>query len=196
MPLPNDKLMLQCSLFSLGCAFGFSPPQEAVQLTALRALKIAQRRLRPEVRSRLLCVSSPKTETSLVPDAWRFVFFDAGTSGKSRVVTVAARTSSEHPDTVEAFSAEKNETASDMPTIVQSKWSVDSDAALEKIRQESKLKGVKSAQYRLEQPRAGKEAAWSIEFFDSQGETLARFRVGARTGAISRLESAEVAAAV
>lgn len=188
--------MLQCSLFSLGCAFGFSPPQEAAQLTALRALRIAQRRLRPEVRSRLLCVSSPRTGASLKPDAWRFVFFDAGTSGKSRVVTVAARTSSEHPDTVEAFSAEKNENGAGMPPVVQSKWTVDSDAVLEKIRQESKLKGVKSAQYRLEQPRTGKEATWTIEFFDSQGETLARFQVGARTGAIDRLEFREMAAAL
>jgi hypothetical protein len=174
--------MLHCSLLSLGCAFGFSPPEEAAQLTALRALKIAQRRLRPEVRARLLGVSSSKTDPSLKPEAWRFVFFDAGTSGKCRVVTVAAHTSSEHPDTVEAFSAEKYETASGLPTVVQNKWTVDSDAALEQIRRESKLKGVKSAQYRLEQPRTGKEATWVIEFFDTPGETLARFQVGARTG--------------
>jgi hypothetical protein len=183
--------MLQCSLLSLGCAFGFSPPQDCSQLTALRAFKIAQRRLRPEVRSRLLCISSPRTETSLTPDAWRFVFFDAGTSGKSRVVTVAARTSSEHPDTVEAFSSEKNETGAGLPAIVQNKWTVDSDVALEKIRQESKLKCVKSAQYRLEQPRGGREAAWTVEFFDSQGATLARFQVGARKGEVTRLEFAE-----
>jgi hypothetical protein len=174
--------MLQCSLLSLGCAFGFSPPEEAAQLTALRALKIAQRRLRPEVRARLLGVSSSKTDSTLTPEAWRFVFFDAGTSGKSRVVTVAARTSSEHPDTVEAFSAEKDESASGLPTVVQNKWTVDSDTALGQIRRESKLKGVKSAQYRLEQPRAGKEATWVVEFFDALGETLARFQVGARTG--------------
>jgi hypothetical protein len=180
--------MLQCSLLSLGCAFGFSPPEEATQLTALRALKIAQRRLRPEVRSRLLSVSSPKTHASLTPDAWRFVFFDAGTSGKSRVVTVAARTSSEHPDTVEAFSSEKNEIGTGLATVAQNKWTVDSDAALESIRQESKLKCVKSAQYRLEQPRSGKEATWTIEFFDAQGETLARFQVGARKGAVTRRE--------
>jgi hypothetical protein len=185
--------MLQCSLFSLGCAFGFSPPQDTAELTALRALKIAQRRLRPEVRSRLLSVSSPRTEITFKPDAWRFVFFDAGTSGKSRIVTVAARTSSEHPDTVEAFSAEKNDSASGLPTIVQNKWTVDSDDALEKIRQESKLKGVKSAQYRLEQPRAGREATWAVEFFDTQGETLARFQVGARTGSLGRVELAEAA---
>ena len=180
--------MLQCSLLSLGCAFGFSPPEDTTQLTALRALKIAQRRLRPEVRERLLCVSSSKTASSLTPEAWRFVFFDAGTSGKCRVVTVAAHTSSEHPDTVEAFSAEKNEMAANLPTIVQNKWTVDSDAALEQIRQNSKLKGVRSAQYRLEQPRSGKEATWVIEFFDLPGETLARFQIGARTGGAYRLD--------
>jgi hypothetical protein len=180
--------MLQCSLFSLGCAFGFSPPEQAVHLTALRALKIAQRRLRPEVRSRLLAVSSSRTDASLTPDAWRFVFFDAGTSGKCRVVTVAAHTSSEHPDTVEAFSAEKNDGAAALPTLVQNKWTVDSDAALEAIRRESKLKGVKAAQYRLEQPRSGKEATWVIDLFDAPGEPLARFQIGARTGAVFRLD--------
>lgn len=181
--------MLQCSLFSLGCAFGFSPPEQAAQLTALRALKIAQRRLRPEVRSRLLAVSSSRTDATLVPEAWRFVFFDAGTSGKCRVVTVAARTSSEHPDTVEAFSAEKNDGTASLPTLVQNKWLVDSDAALDQVRRESKLKGVRSAQYRLEQTRSGKEALWVLDLFDSAGEALARFQIGARTGAAFRLDA-------
>jgi len=183
--------MLQCSLLTLGCAFGFSPPQDTKSLTALRALKIAQRRLRPDVRSKLLSVSSPKTDTSLAPEAWRFVFFDPGTSGKSRAVTVAAHTSSEHPDTVEAFSGVKNETAAGLHVIAQNKWIVDSDIALEKVREESKCKGVRSAQYRLERAKAGKEAFWVIELFNERDEALARFRIDARSGEVSRVAADE-----
>jgi hypothetical protein len=179
--------MLHCSLLSLGCAFGFSPPEDTAGLSALRALKIAQRRLRPDVRSKLLSVSSPKTGASLTPEAWRFVFFDPGTSGKSRAVTVAAHTSSEHPDTVEAFSGIKNETATGLNVIAQNKWTIDSDAALEKVRTESKCKGARSAQYRLERSKAAKDAFWVIDIFNERDETLARFRVDARTGDLSRL---------
>ena len=110
-----------CSLLSLGCAFGFASPSDRRILTALRALKIAQRRLRPEVRSKLLSVSSARTDSTLVPDAWRFVFLDPATSGHCRIVTVAARTSSEHPDTIEAFSSLKLESTAGSPPIPQSK---------------------------------------------------------------------------
>jgi len=181
--------MLHCSLLSLGCAFGFSPPEDTTRLTALRALKIAQRRLRPDVRSKLLSVSSPKTGVSLAPEAWRFVFFDPGTSGKIRAVTVAAHTSSEHPDTVEAFSGVKNKTATGLHLITQNKWMVDSDVALEKVRAESKCKGVRAAQYRLERAKAGKDTFWVIEFFNERDEALARFRIDARSGDVSRLAS-------
>jgi hypothetical protein len=186
--------MLHCSLLSLGCAFGFSPPEDTTNLTALRALKIAQRRLRPDVRSKLLSVSSPKTNGSLAPNAWRFVFFDPGTSGKSRAVTVAAHTSSEHPDTVEAFSGIKSDTAAGLHVIAQNKWTVDSDIALEKVRGESKCKGVRYAQYRLERTKAGKETFWVIEFFNERDEALARFRVDARSGEVSRLAVDELGA--
>src|SRR5476651_871704 len=119
--------IMHCSLLSLGCVFGFSPDSEQSTLTAIRALKIAQRRLRPEVRAKLLSVSSARTDASLAPEAWRFVFLDPATSGNCRVVTVAAKTSSEHPDTVEAFSSAKTESASSMHAIAQNKWVVDSD---------------------------------------------------------------------
>ena len=181
--------MLHCSLFSLGCVFGFAPPEEASALTALRALKIAQRRLRPEVRSRLLSVTSSRSE-GLMPDAWRFIFFDAGTSGKCRAVTVAARTSSEHPDTVEAFSAMKGETAAGLQVIPQNKWTIDSDIALEKVREQTKLRGVRAAQYRLERPRSNAEAGWFIEFFGEGNDVLASYRIDARSGEISRLQVA------
>jgi hypothetical protein len=178
--------MLQCSLLSLGCVFGFSPPQQTPSLTAMRALKIAQRRLRPDVRSRLLSVTSSKTLT-LVPDAWRFVFFDAGTSGKSRAVTVAAHTSSEHPDTVEAFSAIKFEPATSLQVIPQNRWTIDSDIALEKVREHAKLRGVSTAQYRLDRPRTGTEPIWLIEFSDDHGEPVGSFRIDARSGELSGL---------
>jgi hypothetical protein len=178
--------MLQCSLLSLGCVFGFVPQQQAPPLTALRALKIAQRRLRPEVRSRLLSVTSSKTHT-LVPEAWRFVFFDPGTSDKSRAVTVAARTSSEHPDTVEAFSDIKFEPAAGHQVVPQNRWMIDSDLALEKVREHVKLRRVRTAQYRLGRPRSVGEPVWLIEFSDEQGATIGSFRIDARSGELSRL---------
>ncbi len=186
----DDRMML-CSLLSLGCAFGFSPPQETATLTALRALKIAQRRLRPEVRSKLLSVSSPRTSASLEPDAWRFVFFDPGTSGKSRAVTVAARTSSEHPDTVEAFSGQKAEGSSGLHVISQAKWVIDSDAALQKVRGDFKCKHVVSAQYRLQRAGASKDAFWLIEFFGDKDEVLIRFRIDAKSGDLRQLHEGD-----
>jgi len=179
--------MLHCSLLSLGCVFGFSPPPQTERLTALRALKIAQRRLRPDVRSRLLSVTSSRSQGGLEPEAWRFVFFDAGTSGKSRAVTVAARTSSEHPDTVEAFSSARGEPVTGLQVIPQARWTIDSDAALNKIREETKLRGVRSARYRLDRSRTGAEATWLIEFFGDGDEVVASFHIDARTGELSRL---------
>jgi hypothetical protein len=189
-PLFDDRMML-CSLLSLGCAFGFSPPEETAALTALHALRIAQRRLRPDVRSKLLSVSSPKTGSSLEPEAWRFLFYDAGTSGKSRAVTVAARTSSEHPDTVEAFSGMKGETASGLSVIPQNKWLIDSDAALQKVRGEFKCKHVSAAQYRLQRAPGARDAFWLIEFFDERDEVLVRFQIDARTGDLRQLHAGD-----
>ena len=125
-----------------------------------------------------------------MPDAWRFVFFDPGTSGKCRAVTVAARTSSEHPDTVEAFNAVKGETAVGLQVIAQNKWTMDSDAVLEKVREQTKLRGVHSAQYRLERSRTAAEAGWLLEFFGESDNLLASFRIDARSGEISRLQVA------
>jgi hypothetical protein len=189
--LTFDDPMMLCSLLSLGCAFGFSPPQETATLTALRALRIAQRRLRPEVRTKLLSVSSPKTNSSLEPDAWRFVFFDPGTSGKSRAVTVAARTSSEHPDTVEAFSGLKGEGTAGLHVMSQAKWTVDSDAALQKVRGEFKCKHVVSAQYRLQRSGSGKDAFWLIEFFGDKDEVLVRFRIDAKSAELRQLHEGD-----
>jgi hypothetical protein len=178
---------MHCSLLSLGCVFGFAPPNQQVGLSALRAFKIAQRRLRPEVRAKLLSVSSSRTDSSLVPDAWRFVFLDPATSGNCRVVTVAAKTSSEHPDTVEAFSAAKNESATGVHAIAQNKWGVDSDQALANVRGSAKLKGITSAEYRLSQPRSGQEPLWFISFYAVNVEPVARFQLGAKSGAIKIL---------
>src|ERR1039458_5116147 len=156
---------MHCSLLSLGCIFGFAPANDQTSLTALRAFKIAQRRLRPEVRAKLLSVSSPRTDGSLAPEAWRFVFLDPATSGNCRVVTVAAKTSSEHPDTVEAFSSAKKESVPTTHAIAQSKWVVDSDQALEQVRATTKLKGIQAAEYRLVQPSSGREPLWHLHFY-------------------------------
>jgi hypothetical protein len=176
--------IMHCSLLSLGCAFGFTPPGDQTSLTALRALKIAQRRLRPEVRSKLLSVSSPKANGSLAPDAWRFVFFDAGTSGNCRVVTVAAKTSSEHPDTVEAFSSVKMENAATSHPISQNKWVVDSDSVLAQVRATTKLKGIHTAEFQLGQTRSGQEPMWILSLYAEAPEPVARFQIGAKTGAV------------
>ncbi len=153
-------------------------------MTALRALKIAQRRLRPEVRAKLLSVSSARTDESLVPEAWRFVFLDQATSGHSRVVTVAAKTSSEHPDTVEAFSSSKSDDLDILHPITQNKFLVDSDKVLEQIREASKLKGILAAEYRLLQPRSGREPLWHLFLYGQEQEPVASFVIGARSGDI------------
>lgn len=178
---------MHCSLLSLGCVFGFTPANNQTNLTALRALKIAQRRLRPEVRAKLLSVSSARTDMSLVPEAWRFVFLDPATSGNCRVVTVAAKTSSEHPDTVEAFSSTKTE---DVPTnhaIAQNKWVTDSNQVLAHARGAAKLKGIRAAEYRVGQPRSGQEPLWTLYFYAEAAEPVARLQVGAKTGEVKIL---------
>ena len=179
--------IMHCSLLSLGCVFGFAPANEQTNLTALRAFKIAQRRLRPEVRAKLLSVSSTRTDGSLAPEAWRFVFLDPATSGNCRVVTVAAKTSSEHPDTVEAFSSAKTESMPSNHAIAQSKWVLDSDQVLAQARGAAKLKGIRAAEYRLGQPRSGQEPLWTLSFYAEAAEPVARFQVGAKTGAVKIL---------
>ena len=179
--------IMHCSLLSLGCAFGFASPTNQTSLTAVRSLKVAQRRLRPEVRAKLLSVSSARSDESLVPVAWRFVFLDPATSGNCRVVTVAAKTSSEHPDTIEAFSSSKTENVASNHAISQNKLLVDSDQVLEQARSALKLKGARSAEYRLLQPRSGQEPVWIAHFYADKGEPVGRVQVGAKTGAVQIL---------
>jgi hypothetical protein len=178
---------MHCSLLSLGCVFGFTPPNEQTTLSGLRALKIAQRRLRPEVRAKLLSVTSSRTSPSLVPEAWRFVFLDPATNGHCRIVTVAAKTSSEHPDTVEAFASAKAENIASLHAISQAKLLVDSTQVLEQARSVAKLKGVHAAEYRLVQQRSSQEPFWTIQFYGEEVEPVARFRMGAKTGAIEQV---------
>jgi hypothetical protein len=186
--------IMHCSLLSLGCAFGFAPPHDRRALTALRALKIAQRRLRPEVRAKLLSVSSARTNGNLTPEAWRFTFIDPITSGHCRVVTVAAKTSSEHPDTVEAFSSFKAESGIFSQAVSQNKLLVDSDRVLERARGSVKLKHVHAAEYRLIQRRSEQEPFWRVCFFAEEEEPVAMVRVGAKTGAVELMEHEAVAA--
>ena len=184
--------IMHCSLLSLGCAFGFTPPGDQKSLTALRALKIGQRRLRPEVRSKLLSLSSARTDNTFLPEAWRCVFLDSATSGNCRVVTVAAKTSSEHPDTVEAFSSSKVESVSALTVIPQNKLMIDSDRVLELAREMSKLKGVKSAQYKLGQSqKTSQEPFWQVDFFDEGPQAVASFRVGAKAGTIELVSNGQ-----
>src|ERR1700761_2475709 len=176
--------MMQCSLLSLGCVFGCAPAQNQSNLTALKALKIAQRRLRPEVRSKLMSVASARSDASLAPDAWRFVFADPATSGNCRVVTVAAKASSEHPDTIEAFSDIKDEGAPTSHAIAQGKLAIDSDKALAQARGAAKLRGITAALYRLSQPRSTQEPIWTLSLYAEEEAPVVRIEVGAKTGAV------------
>jgi hypothetical protein len=171
--------------------FGCAPAQNQSALTALRALKIAQRRLRPEVRSKLMSVASARSDASLAPDAWRFVFMDQGTSGHCRVVTVAAKASSEHPDTVEAFSHIKEESSPSTHPIAQAKLAVDSNQALIQAKDAAKLKGITAAQYRLGQSRSTQEPVWTLSLYAQEEDPIVRIQVGARTGAV-RILNAEL----
>jgi hypothetical protein len=177
-------MMMQCSLLSLGCVFGCAPAQNQSSLTALKALKIAQRRLRPEVRSKLMSVASARSDTSLVPHAWRFVFMDPATSGNCRVVTVAAKASSEHPDTIEAFNSIKEEETPAAHAITQGKLAVDSDKALNHAKSAAKLKGITAAQYRLLQQRSGPEPLWMLSLYAEEEKPVVRIQVGAKTGSV------------
>jgi len=181
---------MHCSLLSLGCIFGFAPGTNQTVLTGLRALKIAQRRLRPEVRAKLLSVSSARTNGSLAPDAWRFVFLDPATSGRCRIVTVAAKASSEHPDTVEAFSSIHTDVAATSSVIAQNKLLFDSDQALGQARGAAKLKGIRAAEYRLGQPRNGQEPLWTLSFYAEESEPVAQLQIGAKLGAVKILQKA------
>ena len=103
------------------------------------------------------------------------------------MVTVAAKTSSEHPDTVEAFSSAKKESAPATHAIAQGKLEIDSDEALARARGTSKLKGIRAAEYRLSQPRSGQEPFWTLHFYAEAPEPVARFQVGAKTGTVKIL---------
>jgi hypothetical protein len=178
--------MMQCSLLSLGCIFGCAPAQNQSHLTALKALKIAQRRLRPEVRSKLMSVASARSDATLAPDAWRFSFSDPGTSGNCRVVTVAAKASSEHPDTIEAFSNIKEESAASLHPIAQGKLTLDSDKVLAQARGAAKLKGITAAEYRLTQSRTTQEPFWMLFLYEDgdDDDHVVRMQVGAKSGAV------------
>ena len=178
--------IMHCSLLSLGCAFGFSTAEENNFLTALRALKIAQRRLRPEVRTKLLSAISTRTDQTMVPEAWRFVFLDPATSGNCRIVTVAAKTSSEHPDTVEAFAPTKPEEVATSSAISQKKIVIDSDQALDLVRVSTKRKGIRAAEYHLSPQKGNQEPLWTILFYSENNNPAAIFRVGAKNGTVEQ----------
>jgi len=173
---------MHCSLLSLGCVFGFAVTEKQATLTALRAFKIAQRRLKPEVRANLLSASSARMDVTLVPTAWRFVFLDTATSGHCRVVTVAAKTSSEHPDTVEAFSSAKVEDVLTLHPVAQDKLLIDSGEVLEHARALTKLKHLQAVEYRLAQPHTGSDPLWEVHFYTEEQAPVATFQVNARTG--------------
>jgi hypothetical protein len=136
-------------------------------------------------------VASARSDASLAPEAWRFTFLDAGTSGHCRVVTVAAKASSEHPDTVEAFSNIKDEGPSAPHPIAQAKLEIDSDHALIQAKDAAKLKGITAAQYRLGQGRSTQEPVWTLALYAEEEAPIVRIQVGARTGSVRILNNGD-----
>lgn len=186
--------MMQCSLSSLGCVFGFASTTNRARLTAFGAFKISQRRLKPEVRAKLLCISSARTDATLAPQAWRFVFHDPATSENCRSVTVAAKNSSEHPDTVEAFSNSKPENIAVLRPVPQNKLLIDSDQALEKIRTVARLKRFRAVEFHLIFTQNSPEPCWTLQFYAENGEAASHFQIGAATGEIEIVGSVSKAA--
>ncbi|MEJ0001225.1 MAG: hypothetical protein WDO13_19955 [Verrucomicrobiota bacterium] len=152
----------------------------------------ANRPAPPAARSSVqtLSITSARSDGTLAPEAWRFVFSDPGTSGNSRVVTVAAKTSSEHPDTVEAFSGARAEGTPSVHPIAQNKLVIDSDTALIQARGAAKLRGIISAEYHLSQVRSGQEPVWTLSLYAEETEPVARFQIGAKTGSVKILAGA------
>ena len=138
-----------------------------------------------------MSVASARSDVSLAPDAWRFVFSDPGTSGNCRVVTVAAKASSEHPDTIEAFSNIKEETAASLHPIAQGKLTLDSDKVLAQARGAAKLKGITAAEYRLTQSRSTQEPVWTLFLYEDgdDDDHVVRIQIGAKTGAVRIINS-------
>lgn len=155
-------------LLTFGCV-GFSNALKKIGFTALPALQIATRRLRPEVRANLLHVVSDRTGQDFRPKAWRFVFRDKTTSSGCRVVTVAENASSEHPDIVEAFESMDLRNISKNEIIPQNQLTVDSDAALKiaSTSSESCLNFADSAEYQLVKSAPRRKPFWKIYFYST-----------------------------
>jgi hypothetical protein len=66
---------------------------------------------------------------------------------------------------------------------------MDSDQVLAQAHGASKLKGIRAAEYHLSQPHSGPEPFWILYFFAEAAEPVARFQIGAKTGAVKILGS-------
>ena len=104
-------------------------------------------------------------------------------------VVVAAKTSSEHPATVEAFSSVQPENAAELQVIPQNRLLIDTNQALERARSAVKLKGIRAAEYRLLHPLHDAEPLWELQFFTDTGKAVARLSVGAQTGAVELINT-------
>lgn len=176
------------SLFALGCAFGCTPTITKVTLSAYRALKIAQRRLRPEVRAKLMGVISARTDSTLTPRAWRFLFHDATTNDQCRIVTVAAQASSEHPDTVGAFSGTQMDPHKFSHPVTQNKLIIDTEEILAKARAAATLDEIQAAEYSLAQGKTQVEPLWELRFFTNLEEPVATVLVKAKSGEVTAVK--------
>ncbi len=153
------------SLLSLGCAFGL--PVSQPSSTALQALKIAQRRLPSQVRENLLTISSARTDASLRPVAWRFVFSDPRIRKHWRGVVVAAGASSEHPEVIKAFRFAQKINPTPVSMFPLGLIALDSDQALRKVQRVIHLRGFVSASYQLSAASREDTPVWQLAFYSS-----------------------------
>jgi hypothetical protein len=177
---------MSLALGALGCAFGIASPASS-QLTAFHALKIAKRRLRPEVRSRLIHIGSVLTDASFRPIAWRFAFQDRGTRGRLRSVIVAAHVSSEHPEIQEAFKTRNEEPMLPWKVIDLARILIDSEKALARVQSVSDLRPYRGVVYNLMTEKGG-EPVWHLSFYGKGEKPVVRFRLRARCGALLPFE--------
>jgi hypothetical protein len=173
---------MNVSLFALGCVVGLLPDESRANLSALRALRIAQRRLRPEVRNALLVARSLRTERDRLPSAWRFVFHDPLTTDNYRIVTVPTNEThksydfSEEPEDVESLRK--------LLPVVQEKVVLDSDDIL-RCAAELKKASWKSWELNLHQCPDIHEPLWMLTFFeDDAGKVASKVKMKGNSGTI------------
>ncbi len=173
---------MPASLFALGCVVGLLPKEDGSNLSALAALKIAQRRLKQQVRESLLIISSRRFMRDRTPSLWRFVFQDLSTTDTFRVVVVSNKTSGQS----ENLAGFKKETdLCQLTTIDQNRSMIDSDEALRRAS-EFPTRQWSACEISLIQCPERRYSIWVVSYFEFENGTTAAkvVTLSASTGAI------------